>query len=495
MRSHAPGWVLLAGLILFLSAGLAQAAHNFNFNCVPRAMSVPTGQFYQFQVPISAVPPGADSVDVYFEARYPNGWFSQWCQSSTGICFIDDQPIRLSVGEVDSLEIDFFPVAGVPGMGWAQITLRSRVDPLDYAQCTYTLYSGMPVPQPSYVINCSDNITRLSAGTFVQFNSPMRNTATAADELIVIMESQLPPGWFAQFCQSSNGICFIDRGLLSMPPSVQDTLQVDFFLTGCHRDRRGNDTLDVWIDSGSSSRAVIARRAEIRGGGGQPFQCDMYLEGSDQHRGWFQSSLLLSLAGNGAAPFKTVLTHGFMVDADREKISKSKQGQGGYEKPQTAEAYVKKWGADVVRLWVASQDFRNDIIVSEERISKVAETYRVLRNALRYQLSNLYDFDPAKHAVPDDQLTGLDRWILGEFAQLEQEVIAAYDQLRVPRRLSEGQPVRRRRAVGHLSRRGEGPALHRSGEFAAPPLHADRAAPHGRQPLPDAGADAGVHGG
>ena len=189
---------------------------------------------------------------------------------------------------------------------------------------------------------------------------------------------------------------------------------------------KSNDTLDVWIDSGSSSRAVIARREEIRGSG-KPFQCDMYLEGSDQHRGWFQSSLLLSLAGNGAAPFKTVLTHGFMVDADREKISKSKQAQGGYEKPQTAEAYVKKWGADIVRLWVASQDFRNDIIVSEERISKVAETYRGLRNALRYQLSNLYDFDPAKHAVPDDQLTGLDRWILGEFSRLEQEVLAAYD--------------------------------------------------------------------
>src|SRR5208283_981955 len=133
------------------------------------------------------------------------------------------------------------------------------------------------------------------------------------------------------------------------------------------------------------------------------------------------------LAGNGAPPYRTVLTHGFMVDADREKISKSKQAQGGYEKPQTAEAYVKKYGADIVRLWVSSQDFRNDIIVSEERISKVAETYRVLRNALRYQLSNLYDFDPAKHTVPDNQLTGLDRWILGEFAQLEQEVLAAYD--------------------------------------------------------------------
>jgi isoleucyl-tRNA synthetase len=195
---------------------------------------------------------------------------------------------------------------------------------------------------------------------------------------------------------------------------------------GAEAGNKSNDTLDVWIDSGSSSRAVIAARPEIRGQD-KPFQCDMYLEGSDQHRGWFQSSLLLSLAGNGAAPYKTVLTHGFMVDADREKISKSKQGQGGYEKPQTSEAYIKKWGADIVRLWVSSQDFRNDIIVSEERIAKVAETYRVIRNALRYQLSNLYDFDPTKHSVPDDKLTGLDRWILGEFSKLEQEVIKAYD--------------------------------------------------------------------
>jgi isoleucyl-tRNA synthetase len=114
-----------------------------------------------------------------------------------------------------------------------------------------------------------------------------------------------------------------------------------------------------------------------------------------------------------------------MVDGDREKISKSKQGS--YEKPQTSEAYVKKWGADVLRLWVASQDFRSDIVVSEERINKVSETYRAIRNALRYQLSNLYDFDPAKHSVPDDKLTGLDRWILGEFAKLETDVVAAYD--------------------------------------------------------------------
>ncbi|MHC1767616.1 MAG: isoleucine--tRNA ligase [Verrucomicrobiia bacterium] len=193
---------------------------------------------------------------------------------------------------------------------------------------------------------------------------------------------------------------------------------------------KGPDTLDVWIDSGSSARTVISRRPELQRGAGSglpAWQADMYLEGSDQHRGWFQSSLLLSLAGNGSAPFRTVLTHGFMVDADREKISKSKQGQGGYEKPQTAEAYVNKYGADVVRLWVASQDFRNDIVVSEERINKVSETYRMLRNTLRYQLSNLYDFDPAKHRVPDEDLTPLDRWILGEFADLEAQVLAAYE--------------------------------------------------------------------
>jgi isoleucyl-tRNA synthetase len=218
---------------------------------------------------------------------------------------------------------------------------------------------------------------------------------------------------------------------------------------GAEAANKSNDTLDVWIDSGSSSRSVLMRRAELQhrfgvpplGGsaeaiaterppeGGTPnaWQADVYLEGSDQHRGWFQSSLLLSLAGNGAAPFKTVLTHGFMVDADREKISKSKQAQGGYEKPQTAEAYVKKYGVDIVRLWVASQDYRNDIVVSEERIAKVGETYRGIRNALRYQLSNLYDFDPAKHGIADDKLTGLDRWILGEFSKLEQEVLKAYD--------------------------------------------------------------------
>ncbi|MGV3755236.1 MAG: class I tRNA ligase family protein, partial [Verrucomicrobiota bacterium] len=153
---------------------------------------------------------------------------------------------------------------------------------------------------------------------------------------------------------------------------------------------------------------------------------------SDQHRGWFQSSMLLSLAGNGAAPYKTVLTHGFMVkvkadDPNKTKQKVSKSDQNKYEKPETAERYIKDFGADVVRLWVASQDYRSDIMVGDDRVIKVAETYRAIRNCLRYQLSNLYDFNPAKDTVADDQLTGLDRWILGEFAKLQEAVLAAYN--------------------------------------------------------------------
>ena len=199
---------------------------------------------------------------------------------------------------------------------------------------------------------------------------------------------------------------------------------------GAEPNRKSAETLDVWFDSGSSSRAVILKRPELRAHSREDcpgFQADLYLEGSDQHRGWFQSSLLLSLAGNGAAPYRSVLTHGFLVDADREKISKSRQGQGGGQKPQNAKAYVERHGADVLRLWVASQDFRNDIVVSEERIRKAGETYRVVRNAFRYQLSNLYDFDPLRDNVPEAEWNRIDRWILWRLGRIETEVLQAYE--------------------------------------------------------------------
>ncbi|MSR64828.1 MAG: isoleucine--tRNA ligase [Verrucomicrobiae bacterium] len=185
--------------------------------------------------------------------------------------------------------------------------------------------------------------------------------------------------------------------------------------------KKEEDILDVWFESGVSHRAVLKARKQLQ------FPAGVYLEGSDQHRGWFQSSLWTALATDGAAPFKTVVTHGFIVDEDRQKISKSKQGAGGYEKPQTSEAYVGRFGADILRLWIASQDFHNDIVVSEERLNKVAETYMKVRNTFRFMLSNLFDFDPAKHAVPHAQLQEIDRWALSRLQQLVEDCVKGYD--------------------------------------------------------------------
>ncbi|MBS0663278.1 MAG: isoleucine--tRNA ligase [Verrucomicrobia bacterium] len=178
------------------------------------------------------------------------------------------------------------------------------------------------------------------------------------------------------------------------------------------------DTLDVWFDSGSSHAAVL-RRAQ----GGTHWPADLYLEGSDQHRGWFQSSLWTSVIAFGAAPFKAVLTHGFIVDHERNKISKSST----YEKPQTSDAYVADYGADVIRLWISSQDFRDDIPISKEILGHVGETYRLVRNTFRYQLSNLFDFDGARHAVPVERMDVLDRWALHQTAALIRDCTAAYE--------------------------------------------------------------------
>ena len=180
----------------------------------------------------------------------------------------------------------------------------------------------------------------------------------------------------------------------------------------------GRDTLDVWIDSGSTHAAVLRR-----GQGNTQWPADLYLEGSDQHRGWFQSSLWTSVIACQAAPYKAVLTHGFIVDKNRQKISKSST----YQKPQTADAYVAQHGADVIRLWIASQDFRDDIPVDEEILKHVGDSYRLFRNTFRYQLSNLFDFDADKDGVPIAQLDTLDRWALHQTAVLIRECTAAYD--------------------------------------------------------------------
>ena len=178
---------------------------------------------------------------------------------------------------------------------------------------------------------------------------------------------------------------------------------------------KGKDTLDVWIDSGCSHRSVLRKEETLN------WPADLYLEGSDQHRGWFQSSLWTSMTSYGSAPYKRILTHGFVVDGDGRKISKSDG------KPQTADSYVTKYGADVLRLWVCSEDFRRDIPLSEEILDQVVRSYRTLRNTIRFQLGNLSDFDEAEHGLPLNELDMIDRWALSKTADLVTELTDAMD--------------------------------------------------------------------
>ena len=182
------------------------------------------------------------------------------------------------------------------------------------------------------------------------------------------------------------------------------------------------DILDVWFDSGVSHVAVLrsGRWPELtRTEGGKP--ADIYLEGHDQHRGWFQSSLLTSVALYGDAPYAGVITHGFYLDVSGRKMSKS---LGNVVEPQEL---IKKYGADILRFWVVSQDYRDDDPISEEILARCADAYRKVRNTARYLISNLYDFDPDADGLPVDRLEPLDRWALAQTRELSRRIVAAYE--------------------------------------------------------------------
>ena len=178
--------------------------------------------------------------------------------------------------------------------------------------------------------------------------------------------------------------------------------------------RKETDILDVWFDSGVSHAAVLEKREAL----GSP--ADLYLEGSDQHRGWFQSSLLTSVATRQRPPYRAVLTHGFVVDGQGKKMSKS---VGNVIAP---EEVIKKRGAEVLRLWVSAEDYRDDIKISEEILQRLTEAYRKIRNTIRFLLGNLDDFDPAKDAVDLEELSPLDRWALHRWGEVLGKVIGAY---------------------------------------------------------------------
>ncbi|MDF1536906.1 MAG: isoleucine--tRNA ligase [bacterium] len=179
--------------------------------------------------------------------------------------------------------------------------------------------------------------------------------------------------------------------------------------------RKDMNILDVWFDSGVSHAAVLEDRDDLS------WPCDMYLEGSDQHRGWFHSTLLASVGTRGRAPYREVLTHGYVVDGQGLKMSKS---TGNVMAPQDI---IDKYGAEIIRLWVAAEDYRDDIRISQEILQRQSEAYRRIRNTCRYLLGNLSDFDPATDAVPYGEMEELDRWALLRLSQVTRRVLDAYD--------------------------------------------------------------------
>ena len=183
---------------------------------------------------------------------------------------------------------------------------------------------------------------------------------------------------------------------------------------------RERDILDVWFDSGSSHEAVLARSAELA------WPANMYLEGSDQHRGWFQSSLLVALATRGRPPFREVLTHGFLIDLEGRKMSKS---AGNVTSPQSI---IKESGAEILRLWVAMCDYAEELRVGKEILARVVESYRKTRNTLRYLVSNLYDFDPSRDRVAAADMEEVDRYMLARYAEVAQRILKAYDEYDYP---------------------------------------------------------------
>lgn len=185
----------------------------------------------------------------------------------------------------------------------------------------------------------------------------------------------------------------------------------------CNHDRftKETDILDVWFDSGVSHAAVCEIRDELHS------PADLYLEGSDQHRGWFHSSLLESVGTRDRAPYKAVLTHGFVLDKDGRPMSKS---MGNVISP---DEIIQKYGAEILRLWVAATDYRDDIRLGDETLQRLSDAYRRIRNTARYLLGNLNGFDPATDQVADDQLLELDRWALSRLTRLTQRVATAYD--------------------------------------------------------------------
>ena len=286
---------------------------------------------------------------------------------------IDHKDLRRRMLQSIEKNIQFIP-------DWGKKRIGAMVETRPEWCLSRQRYWGVPIP----VIRCKH-----CAG--VHFVRESR------DRILELFEKEGADAWFAHPAEA-----FLPAGLKC--PKCQ---QSDF--------EKETDIIDVWFDSGVSHQAVLCRHPGLR------YPADLYLEGSDQHRGWFQSSLTTSVALEDQSPFKSVLTHGFVMDGQGKKMSKS---AGNVVTPQDV---MKEFGADVLRLWVTSCDYQFDVRLSNEILKQLVDTYRKIRNTFRYLLSNLYDFDAEKHAVPHDKMHPLDRWAMARTEMLVAAVTDLYE--------------------------------------------------------------------
>ncbi|HET9831327.1 MAG TPA: isoleucine--tRNA ligase [Vicinamibacterales bacterium] len=318
-----------------------------------------------------------------FAHQYPHCWrchnpviflaTSQWFISMDNVRLPDGQTLREAA--IDAIDNK---VKWIPAWGHDRIYNMVKGRP-DWCISRQRVW-GVPIP----AVDCT------KCGTAIITAEMVAKTASVFDQHGAV-------AWWERPIEE-----FIPAGL-----KCPDCGGTDF--------ERERNILDVWFDSGSSHEAVLPFRTELT------WPADMYLEGSDQHRGWFQSSLLVGLGTRGRPPFKQVLTHGFLIDLEGRKMSKS---IGNTILPQDV---IKESGAEVLRLWVASCDYREELRVSKEILARIVEAYRKFRNTMRYLVANLYDFDPAADRVPTAQLEEVDRFILARYGELGLKVLEAYD--------------------------------------------------------------------
>jgi isoleucyl-tRNA synthetase len=287
---------------------------------------------------------------------------------------INKNDLRNKLLQVVKTEIAWIPPAG-------QDRISSMIELRPDWCLSRQRYWGVPIP----AVTCA-NCTK-------EFLFP-----EIIDKFADIVKSEGTDSWFTKDIK-----IFLPKGLKCPECGKEDFIKC-------------TDILDVWFDSGVSHQAVLKRRKEL---GGSP--CELYLEGSDQHRGWFQTSLIPSMAIDNRPPFKAVLTHGFVVDGEGRKMSKS---LGNVISPQDI---IKDYGADILRLWVASSDYNEDIRISRQILTRLSEAYRKIRNTARFILSNLYDFNPDSDKIDYKDLKSIDKWILFRLERVLDYVTCAYE--------------------------------------------------------------------